>query len=214
MSRRSKEDAQVTRAQILVSALDVFFEKGYTATTFADIAKRINLTKGAVYWHFPSKLELLAALIIEQDKSYEPMSIPHADDSLARILQDMLNWADNILIDKSHRRFFIFAMTRVEWSQELSQDVIKVLALSPHFTTLSLPVDPFERLKIRFAYLQETGAINQDLSPEELTTLVRGIFFATNRRRFVEGVKLDTLHVIQYGLNLLFNQVGVTTHEH
>ena len=44
MARRTKEDAEQTRKEILITALDVFCEKGYSRTTFDEIAKRINLT--------------------------------------------------------------------------------------------------------------------------------------------------------------------------
>lgn len=45
MARRTKEEAEQTRIEILRSALDIFCEKGYSRTTFDEIAKRINLTK-------------------------------------------------------------------------------------------------------------------------------------------------------------------------
>ena len=63
--RRTKEDAEQTRQAILESAMDIFYEKGYSKTTFDEIAKRINLTKGAVYWYFRNKPDIVAALINE-----------------------------------------------------------------------------------------------------------------------------------------------------
>ncbi len=46
MARKTREETENTRAQILQSALDCFYEKGFSRTTFEDIAARINLTKG------------------------------------------------------------------------------------------------------------------------------------------------------------------------
>ena len=63
--RKTKEEAEATRQAILQSAMDTFYEKGYSKTTFDEIAKRINLTKGAVYWHFRNKPDLIAAIINE-----------------------------------------------------------------------------------------------------------------------------------------------------
>ena len=65
MARRSKEDAEKTRTRILASALELFTRKGYEHTTFTDVAARLKMTKGAVYWHFESKQALLLALIDE-----------------------------------------------------------------------------------------------------------------------------------------------------
>ena len=50
MARKTKEDSEQTRRAILDSAMQVLYEKGYSRTTFDEIAARINLTKGAVYW--------------------------------------------------------------------------------------------------------------------------------------------------------------------
>lgn len=63
MARKTREESENTKVLILKSALDCFYEKGFSRTTFEDIALRIHLTKGAVYWHFKNKAELLAELI-------------------------------------------------------------------------------------------------------------------------------------------------------
>ena len=63
MARRTNEQAQQTRENILRGALDVFSEKGFSRSTLSDIAKRIGMTRGAVYWHFKDKQELLVELI-------------------------------------------------------------------------------------------------------------------------------------------------------
>ena len=47
------------------AARDLFISNGYERTTFEDIAKRINLSKGAVFWHFKSKSDLLLTMIRE-----------------------------------------------------------------------------------------------------------------------------------------------------
>ena len=65
MARRTKEEAERTRTRIMASALALFAKKGYDRTTFNDIAARLKLTKGAVYWHFESKEALLMALVDE-----------------------------------------------------------------------------------------------------------------------------------------------------
>jgi AcrR family transcriptional regulator len=48
------------RAQILEVAVGLFNEQGYDATSVADLAARLGLTKSALYHHFDSKEELLA----------------------------------------------------------------------------------------------------------------------------------------------------------
>ena len=65
MPRRTKEEALKTKKKIMMSALDMFCEKGYTHSSLEDIADRIGLTKGAVYWHFKNKQDLLFSLAEE-----------------------------------------------------------------------------------------------------------------------------------------------------
>ena len=48
-----------TRERILDVALDLFEHQGYAGTSLRDIADRLGLTKAAVYYHFPSKEDLL-----------------------------------------------------------------------------------------------------------------------------------------------------------
>lgn len=63
--RKTKEEAAVTREQLLKKALAVFSKKGYAATTLQDIASEAGVTRGAIYWHFGSKAELYNTLIRE-----------------------------------------------------------------------------------------------------------------------------------------------------
>ena len=91
MARRRKEDAQKTRTRILASALSLFSKKGYEHTTFTDIAARLKMTKGAVYWHFASKealLEELVRLALKKFRRQIDELMPHGEllDGLRRLL--------------------------------------------------------------------------------------------------------------------------------
>ncbi len=63
--RRTKEEAAVTRATLLKTALSVFSTKGYAAATLDDVAKAAKVTRGAIYWHFKSKADLYNTLVQE-----------------------------------------------------------------------------------------------------------------------------------------------------
>lgn len=62
MARRSKEDAQLTSTALLDAAENVFYEHGVASTTLNDIAVSAGLTRGAIYWHFKDKTDLLHAM--------------------------------------------------------------------------------------------------------------------------------------------------------
>jgi len=75
MVRRTKEEAQETRNQILEAAQKAFYERGVSRTTLADIAALAGVTRGAIYWHFSNKADLVQAML---DSLHEPL------DELAR----------------------------------------------------------------------------------------------------------------------------------
>lgn len=51
-----------TRERILQTALQLFAERGYGRTSLREIAQRLQLTKAAILYHFPSKAHLLTAI--------------------------------------------------------------------------------------------------------------------------------------------------------
>jgi len=71
--RRTKEEAEKTRQHILKSAIDVFSEQGFSSSTLVDIAKKANVTRGAIYWHFKNKNDLFEALIAENESKVNQM---------------------------------------------------------------------------------------------------------------------------------------------
>ena len=141
MARRTKEEAAKTRARILASALSLFAKKGYTHTTFTDIAARLKLTKGAVYWHFESKEALLVALLDEMlakfrrqisellpsgEDSFDGLSFPVVADMMVRN-------AAQIIGDVKGTAFFLLVHDQVQWSNTSMESVRDDLLRNPRF---------------------------------------------------------------------------------
>ncbi|HWI52693.1 MAG TPA: TetR/AcrR family transcriptional regulator [Symbiobacteriaceae bacterium] len=63
MAPRPKNPPPDRRQEILEAALRIYAEKGYTATTNADIAREAGVTPAALYYYFPSKADLFRAAI-------------------------------------------------------------------------------------------------------------------------------------------------------
>jgi AcrR family transcriptional regulator len=51
------------RQQIVDAAITCFAKKGYYEASMDDIAREAGLSKGSLYWHFPSKRDLFRSLI-------------------------------------------------------------------------------------------------------------------------------------------------------
>ncbi|WP_018700535.1 TetR/AcrR family transcriptional regulator [Amorphus coralli] len=55
--------AASTRDQIITEADTLFYESGFEATSFSDIASAVGISRGNFYYHFKSKDEILDAVI-------------------------------------------------------------------------------------------------------------------------------------------------------
>lgn len=61
--KRTKEEAEKTRQDILDAALTIFSQTGYEAARLNDIATMADVTRGAIYHHFENKAGLFMALV-------------------------------------------------------------------------------------------------------------------------------------------------------
>lgn len=62
MVRKTKEAALATREALIDAAERAFRRRGVTRTSLADVATEAGMTRGAIYWHFRDKAELLEAM--------------------------------------------------------------------------------------------------------------------------------------------------------
>lgn len=65
-SPRTRLDPELRRAEVLDHAAAVFAAHGFAGTTFADVAARAGLSKGAVFHYFESKEQLFEAVVQER----------------------------------------------------------------------------------------------------------------------------------------------------
>jgi len=64
-ARLPRTRAHNRQPQLLEAAARVFRQKGYAITTMRDIAAATGMTAGSIYYHYPSKGELLLAVYAE-----------------------------------------------------------------------------------------------------------------------------------------------------
>ena len=121
MPRKTKEEAEKTRARILASALALFVKKGYEYTTFTDIAARLKLTKGAVYWHFASKEALLVELVdralMKFRRQIEAL-MPTGELTYPTVADMMVKNAEAVVNDPRGAAFFRLMKCQIRWSDK------------------------------------------------------------------------------------------------
>lgn len=65
--------SSVRREQILAAATVVFGEVGYASASIREVAQRIGVSHATITFHFPTKAELLAAVLKRQESNFAAM---------------------------------------------------------------------------------------------------------------------------------------------
>lgn len=96
--------SEETRTQILETALALFRERGFDATTIRDIATAAELSLGAAYYYFPSKEAIVGAYyhyIQEEHHARATDAFTHAGDLRARLRAAMHTKIDIVQKDRA-----------------------------------------------------------------------------------------------------------------
>ena len=198
MARKCKEDAEKTRQAVIESALDVFSEKGYAKATFDEIAARAGFTKGAVYWYFRNKADLVAALIkeyMERKRSELVPNIPDGD-TLEDLLDYFTLWAEVLRDDVRFSKFNRFMICQMEWSEAVINRVNKSLATQKDWH--------LEKINQVLVKSKERGELKEGIDLALVQEIIRstyiGIVFSS-LNKITDG---DVANKVRMGLGFLF----------
>ena len=199
MPRRTKQEAEATRESILNAALDVIYEKGYARSTFVDIAKKIKLSKGAVYWHFKNKPDMFLALGRQMENNIENRLQSMFDktytlNDLKRILLKMI-----LLIaeDDRLRKYYRIVFYRMEWTEELLP--IKEFFDNQDVLMLDWIMEIFDHAQTKNEILPEKNTHN---IARALDAFVDGLiaYCITD----IDNAKENVSQIVQTGLDTFF----------
>jgi len=101
MARKTRAESQAeTRAQLLKTARQLFFDDGYHPTSLEKVADAAGYSKGAVYSNFRNKDELCTAVLdeVRAERLAEIMQIMSQPDTPARI-DALRSWAERVIGD-------------------------------------------------------------------------------------------------------------------
>lgn len=148
--RRGREK----RAEIVEAAMQLFAEDGYQGTSLRDIAERVGITHPGLLHHFPTKKDLLSAVLERRDRLDEQT----IRDAVARTggVVEMFE----LLMELNQAR---------PWLMELST-TLSAEATAPHHPAHSYFSERYQRVITRatalFEYAQQIGALRPGLEPE------------------------------------------------
>ena len=161
---RMRADARRSRAKLLTAATAAFAENGADAP-LDDIARRAGVGIGTLYRHFPTRLDLQAAVFRSQVQSVCDM----ADEFLvtASPEQALTGWL---------RAMAAYLVTK----RGLSKTLIDALGRDSELISGCWVAmrDATGRL---LTHAQQAGVRRDDLKPQEMLRLVHGIVIATEQ---------------------------------
>ena len=166
-----QQRSQETRAHLLSVATRSFARNGYNATGVAEICEQAGVSKGAFYYHFPSKqsvfLELLNSWLFGLEQSLETAiketeTVPESLLNMARMMQTLLVSDSEIILV-----FLEF------WTQASRNEVVR-----------QATIEPYQRYQAFFTKLIEQGIeegslehVNPASGAQALISLASGLFF-------------------------------------
>jgi AcrR family transcriptional regulator len=95
--RTNEERSRTTRTRLVAAARWLFEERGYAETSIDDLAAAAEVSKGALYHHFPTKAALFEAVIVDiQDElaAHVDRSARKEDDAWAGFVAGWLSALD------------------------------------------------------------------------------------------------------------------------
>lgn len=162
---RHKVRRVATQQKLLDAALQLFVERGFGATTTADLAERAGVAKGTLYLYYKSKDELLQSVITE----YLTSVVSAAADRVRRHEGDMASLLQEVLTEC--------------WQQVYDSSgsaVIKlIVSEGRNFPELASfykqeVIDPGQRI---IAGILERGIASGEFRPVNVTNAVESLLF-------------------------------------
>ncbi len=127
---RSADRAEPSRKQLMAAAVDSFARLGYQGTSIDRIAREVGVTKGAVYYHFRDKEELLFEAVKDRIGGFERdvlRAVPAGGDSIDALRRVVDSCFFHATVS-NHRRFIITLMIEaLDTHPDLSAQFSKVL---------------------------------------------------------------------------------------
>jgi TetR/AcrR family acrAB operon transcriptional repressor len=159
--RRTKQESEQTRQQILRAARREFARRGVARTTLEHIATTAGVTRGAIYWHFTNKADLFHAM-------REQVSLPLIDrmnfallsvsdeDPLAAIGVFLRSLIESIADDSAALRTFQILSFKCEYVDEFQSEFTRQTRRCQELVA---------QLKTVYERAQRVGVLRRDLAP-------------------------------------------------
>lgn len=189
-TRKNQDKAQ----EICLTAAQIFFEKGYNATSLNDIAEDLNITKAGLYYYVESKQDLLYRII---------------NLGLDSVQNEVLDPARQITDAEDRLRFIILNHSRLSAGGNHAVIIIShednELSFQQREETLKRRREYFDFIRDTLVELQKQGKVQEiDLTTATFTILGMIIWlsrwFSSKGKMPVEKVCQDVCEMAMRGV--------------
>lgn len=196
--RRTKAEAKETRQQILLAAERVFYEKGVAHASMEDVARAAGVTRGAIYWHFANRADLVLEL-------YNSLPMPQ-EELIARELEaenaDVLGvlervgreWIELLAVDE-HRQRILSILLRCDTTGEF-------VGISERQNDIN--DEHMRALETAFAKAQHEGKLCTCWTPRSAASMLRWVIKGLCSEWLLFGRRFDIAREGKEALHRLF----------
>lgn len=191
--------AEATRLTILQKAFELIYVKGYQTTSIDDILATIQVTKGALYYHFKNKDEMGMAIINELMKPALASSFIELQKE-----ENPLNAIYNLI----HHLLMENELLKVEYGCPASNFTQEMTPWNTEFT-IALNEITQQWIKIMTASIEKgkkTGMIRKEVNAKQVTMFVMSGYWGIRNFGKLENSKkayLPYLKELRIYLNAL-----------
>jgi AcrR family transcriptional regulator len=190
MSRGRKpraERPEPSREQLMAAAIDCFARLGYQGTTIDRIARDAGVTKGAVYYHFRDKEELLFEAVKDRIGGFEQQvleEVSPAQDALDN-LRHVVDACFFHATVSNHRRFIITLMIEALDTNP---------RLSAEFRNILRRMRAFLVSVVRRG--QQRGTLRVDVAAEAAAAIIVGGIIGAEVQHYQDPEEIDLRRVL------------------
>lgn len=169
MARKTKQEALATRQHILDVALRLFSQQGVSSTSLVDIARAAGVTRGAIYWHFKNKADVLHEIWLRCDAGLDDVELEYQTkypgDPLSVIRSMLIYILDATAKDPQRRALMEIIFHKCEFVGEMStlQDMRQ-----------SLLLECYDRIEVVLKECIEVGQLPSNINTRQSARLMCG----------------------------------------
>lgn len=162
------QEAKRRQTEILDAAAAVFARKGYDATTVKDLEEATGLTRGGIFFHFPSKRDIFRACLERCSLEGQPfvakraLAATTAEDALIAVFRAVREWNEQ---HPEAMAFFQQIALRKHDDPDLAQMDAEIHGSMNRFIAGVV------------RELQRRGVLNPDIDVNATATLIHGLIF-------------------------------------